>query len=72
MGHGHERGAGCCNGTRKSAIQVTEGEVIAEIETEKAAQELESPADGVLTEIRVQENERAKVRTVLGIIEAAD
>ena len=51
--------------------QVAEGEILAEIETEKAAQELECPADGVLTEIRVQQNERAKVRSVLGIIEAA-
>ena len=52
--------------------QVAEGEILAVIETEKAAQELESPADGVLAEIRVQQNERAKVRSVLGIIEAED
>ena len=52
--------------------QVAEGDILAVIETEKAAQELESPADGVLAEIRVQQNERAKVRSVLGIIEAED
>lgn len=57
---------------KKVGDTVTEGELLAEIETEKAAQELEAPADGVLTEIRVQENERAKVRTVLGIIESPD
>ena len=57
---------------KKVGDTVTEGEMLAEIETEKAAQELEAPADGVLTEIRVQENERAKVRTVLGIIESPD
>lgn len=57
---------------KKVGDQVAEGEVIAEIETEKAAQELESPGDGILTEIRVQENERAKVRSVLGIIESPD
>jgi len=57
---------------KKVGDQVTEGEVIAEIETEKAAQELESPGDGILTEIRVQENERAKVRSVLGIIVSPD
>ena len=57
---------------KKVGDQVTEGEFLAEIETEKAAQELEAPADGVLTEIRVQENEKAKVRSVLGIIETPD
>ena len=57
---------------KKVGDTVTEGELLAEIETEKAAQELEAPADGVLTEIRVQENERAKVRTVLGVIESPD
>lgn len=57
---------------KKVGDRVTEGEVIAEIETEKAAQELESPGDGILAEIRVQENERAKVRAVLGIIESPD
>lgn len=57
---------------KKVGDQVTEGEMLAEIETEKAAQELEAPSDGVLTEIRVQENERAKVRSVLGIIESPD
>ena len=57
---------------KKIGDQVTEGEPLAEIETEKAAQELEAPADGVLTEIRVQENEKAKVRSVLGIIETPD
>ncbi len=57
---------------KKVGDQVTEGEIIAVIETEKAAQELESPGDGILTEIRVQENERAKVRSVLGVIESPD
>ena len=57
---------------KKVGDQVTEGEFLAEIETEKAAQELEAPAAGVLTEIRVQENEKAKVRSVLGIIETPD
>ena len=57
---------------KKVGDAVAEGEFLAEIETEKAAQELESPADGVLTEIKVQENERAKVRTVIAVIETAD
>ncbi|MDX7950295.1 biotin attachment protein [Lichenihabitans sp. Uapishka_5] len=57
---------------KKVGDTVAEGEFLAEIETEKAAQELEAPADGVLTEIKVAENERAKVRTVIAIIETPD
>lgn len=57
---------------KKVGDPVTEGELLAEIETEKAAQELECPADGVLAEIKVQENERAKVRTVIAVIETED
>ena len=57
---------------KKVGDTVVEGEVLVEIETEKAAQELECPADGILTEIKVGENERAKVRTVIAVIEAAD
>lgn len=57
---------------KKVGDQVKEGDLLAEIETEKAAQELESPADGVLTEIKVGENERAKVRAVIAVIETDD
>ncbi len=57
---------------KKVGDTVVEGDVIAEVETEKAAQELEAPADGILTEIKVGENERAKVRTVIAIIESDD
>lgn len=57
---------------KKVGDQVAEGDILAEVETEKAAQELEAPADGVLTEILVQANERAKVRTVIAMIEAPD
>ncbi len=49
---------------------VTEGEILAEIETEKVTQELESPATGVLAEILVPEKQEAKVRTALAVIEA--
>lgn len=58
--------------TKKVGDTVQEGDVIAEVEAEKATQELESPASGVLVEILVQENEEAKVRSVLAIIEADD
>jgi pyruvate/2-oxoglutarate dehydrogenase complex dihydrolipoamide acyltransferase (E2) component len=70
-------GMGMSEGTvvgwkKKVGDPVTEGEILAEIETEKVTQELESPATGVLTEIRVKENEDAKVRTVLAIIESSE
>lgn len=52
--------------------RVEEGEIIAEIEAEKATQELESPASGVLVEIVVPEGQEAKVRSVLAILEASD
>ena len=56
----------------KVGDSVKEGDIIADVEAEKATQELEAPATGVITEIRVPENEETKVRTVLAIIEAAD
>lgn len=49
--------------------RVAEDEPLAEIEAEKATQELESPASGVLAEILVPEGQEAKVRTVIAIIE---
>jgi pyruvate/2-oxoglutarate dehydrogenase complex dihydrolipoamide acyltransferase (E2) component len=49
--------------------RVAEDEPIAEIEAEKATQELESPATGVLTEIVVPEGQEAKVRTIIAWIE---
>src|SRR3954447_12850571 len=40
---------------KKKGEQVSAGEVIAEIETDKATMEWESPEDGMLTEIYVEE-----------------
>ncbi len=52
--------------------RVEEDEPLAEIEAEKATQELESPATGILAEILVAQGEDAKVRSVLAIIETGD
>ena len=52
--------------------RVTEDEPIAEIEAEKATQELESPATGILSEIVVPNGQEAKVRTVIAYIETDD
>ena len=50
---------------------IMEGEVIAEIETEKANVDLEMPATGRLTEILVEAGSEAKVGTVLATYEEA-
>ncbi len=42
---------------------------IAEIESEKAALELESPADGILVEIIAQPDEELTIGQVMGYIE---
>ena len=70
-------GMGMSEGTvtewlKKVGDKVTEDEPLAEIEAEKATQELEAPATGTLAEILVQQGEDAKVRTVLAIIETDD
>lgn len=70
-------GMGMSEGTvtewlKKVGDRVEEDEPLAEIEAEKATQELESPATGILSEILVQEGEDAKVRTVVAIIETDD
>ena len=70
-------GMGMSEGTvvtwmKKVGDRVTEDEPIAEIEAEKATQELESPATGTLIEIVVPEGEEAKVRTILAWIETDD
>lgn len=67
-------GMGMSEGTivawkKKVGDHVVEGEILADVEAEKATQELEAPATGVLTEIQVKENVETKVRTVLAIIE---
>ncbi|MGP9806343.1 biotin/lipoyl-containing protein [Paracoccus sp. NSM] len=67
-------GMGMSEGTvtgwlKKVGDRVEEDEPLAEIEAEKATQELESPASGTLTEILVPEGQEAKVRTVIAIIE---
>ena len=51
--------------------QVKKGEVICEVETEKAVFEVESPADGVLLKILVPAGKEAKVLSTIGIVGAA-
>src|SRR5712691_10957367 len=46
---------------KKKGDKVSAGDVIAEIETDKATMEWESPEDGTLTEIYVQEGGKVNV-----------
>lgn len=48
---------------------VKQGEVIAEVETDKADMEVEAESGGVVKEIRVPEGESAKVGAVLALLE---
>ena len=70
-------GMGMSEGTVASWLKaigdrVEEDEPLAEIEAEKATQELESPASGILSEILVQESEDSHVRTILAYIETGE
>src|SRR5436190_4914686 len=57
---------------KKKGDKVTVGEVIAEIETDKATMEWESPEDGVLTEIYVEEGGKVDVGTKIAFIGEKD
>jgi len=48
---------------------VKSGDVIVVISTTKAALEIESPVDGILSEIRVNEGELTQVGAIIGVIE---
>ena len=49
---------------------VVQGEVIAEVETEKVENELEAPCAGVVAQILVDEDETVEVGAVLAVIAA--
>jgi pyruvate dehydrogenase E2 component (dihydrolipoamide acetyltransferase) len=53
---------------KKKGDKVSAGEVIAEIETDKATMEWESPEDGTLAEIYVQEGEKVNVGDKIAFI----
>lgn len=49
--------------------KVEQGEVLVEVETAKATQEIEAPISGTLVKITVKAGETTLVNTELGIIE---
>ncbi len=53
---------------KKKGDKVSAGEVLAEIETDKATMEWESPEDGTLTEIYVQEGGKVNVGDKIAFI----
>src|SRR5207248_2979831 len=53
---------------KKKGDKVSAGEVIAEIETDKATMEWESPEDGILTEIYVEEGGKVNVGDKIAFI----
>src|ERR1700749_3508143 len=53
---------------KKKGEQVSAGEVLAEIETDKATMEWESPEDGTLAEIYVQEGGKVNVGDKIAFI----
>src|SRR5205814_9205627 len=55
---------------KKKGDQVSAGEVLAEIETDKATMEWESPEDGTLAEIYVQEGGNVNVGDKIAFIRA--
>jgi pyruvate dehydrogenase E2 component (dihydrolipoamide acetyltransferase) len=57
---------------KKKGDQVSAGEVLAEIETDKATLEWESPEDGTLTEIYVQEGGKVNVGDRIAFIGGED
>ena len=57
---------------KRAGDEVTEGEPIVELETAKAAQEIEAPASGILARILVEEGTTVPVREALAIIAAPD
>ena len=54
---------------KKKGDQVSAGEVLADIETDKATMEWESPEDGTLTEIYVQEGGKVNVGDKIAFIQ---
>lgn len=53
---------------KKIGDAVEAGDIIAEIETDKATMEMEAFDDGYITEIRVHEGEKAPIGTILAIL----
>src|SRR5437667_2602347 len=56
----------------KPGERVAIGDIIAEVETDKANMELEAYDEGVLSEVRVKEGESAPVGAVIAVLDAGE
>jgi len=54
---------------KKVGDNVEIGDILAEVETDKATMEMEAFDEGVLTEIRVQEGDKANIGSVLAVLD---
>ncbi len=54
---------------KKVGEQVRKGEPLVEVETDKVTVEIEAPGSGTVQAIFIQEGERARFGTVVGLIE---
>ena len=57
---------------KKEGDQVSKDEILADVETDKAAVEIPAPSDGVISSVLVQEGETVDVGTVLVVINGPD
>lgn len=53
----------------KEGQTVKKGQIVLEIETDKAVFEIDSPASGVVTKVLVPEGETVPINTLLAVIE---
>ncbi|HEY1123883.1 MAG TPA: biotin/lipoyl-containing protein, partial [Haloferula sp.] len=57
---------------KKVGDNVEIGDILAEVETDKATMEMEAFDEGTLTEIRIQEGEKAEIGAVLAVLDGDD
>ncbi len=56
----------------KKGDRISKGDIIAEVETDKAAMEMEAFDDGTVSEIKVEEGETVPVGTVIAVLSAVE
>jgi pyruvate dehydrogenase E2 component (dihydrolipoamide acetyltransferase) len=57
---------------KKVGDNIEIGDILAEVETDKATMEMEAFDEGTLTEIRIQEGEKADIGSVLAVLDGDD
>jgi len=57
---------------KKVGDSIEIGDILAEVETDKATMEMEAFDEGIITEIRIQEGEKATIGAVLAVLDGDD